>query len=226
MKRSRIAQNGVYRIRNLINSKIYIGSAACQDGFRGRWYRHRRRLSTKSHANPKLQNAWNKHGADAFVFEVLLYCSPQDCLIYEQTALDYYKPEYNICLVADSTLGRKHTTEAKCKMSEWQKGERGYWYGKRLSEETRRKISHSNKGKVFSQEHREKIGRSSSIRNRGANHPHAKLDDNKILQIRKQLGDGVKMSELADRYNVSISTIKDIKHYRSWRHLLPIGIKL
>ena len=42
--------------------------------------------------------------------------------------------------------GKQHTKETKQKMSEAQKGEKGYWYGKNISEETKRKIGEANKG--------------------------------------------------------------------------------
>lgn len=43
--------------------------------------------------------------------------------------------------------GKSHTEETKRKMSEAQKGEKGYWYGKHLSQETKNKISKAAKGK-------------------------------------------------------------------------------
>ena len=42
--------------------------------------------------------------------------------------------------------GKQHTEETKQKMSEAQKGEKGYWYGKNISEETKRKIGEANRG--------------------------------------------------------------------------------
>lgn len=43
--------------------------------------------------------------------------------------------------------GHNHTEETKRKMSEAQRGEKGYWYGKHLSQETKDKISKAAKGK-------------------------------------------------------------------------------
>lgn len=42
--------------------------------------------------------------------------------------------------------GKHHSEETKQKMSNSQKGEKGYWYGKTMSETTRKKISESKKG--------------------------------------------------------------------------------
>jgi len=59
--------------------------------------------------------------------------------------------------------GRKHTDESRRKMSEARKGKKNPMYGKRLSEEHRRKIGRKGKlnknyGKRLSKEHRKNIG--------------------------------------------------------------------
>ena len=43
--------------------------------------------------------------------------------------------------------GKKHTNESRKMMSESRKGENAYWYGKRLPEDMREKISQAKKGK-------------------------------------------------------------------------------
>jgi len=52
--------------------------------------------------------------------------------------------------------GKKHSEESKKKMSLSRLGEKNYAYGKHFSEEHRRKIGESNKGKFVSKETREK----------------------------------------------------------------------
>lgn len=42
--------------------------------------------------------------------------------------------------------GKHHTEESKKRMSEAHKREKGYWYGKELSEKTKEKIGNKNKG--------------------------------------------------------------------------------
>ena len=97
-------KNGVYQIRNRANGKRYIGSAAEYRGMPQRWSVHRSALNSNRHYARHLQHAWNKYGEGSFVFEVLLYCDPGDCLTYEQIALDHYQPEYNTLKVAGSRL--------------------------------------------------------------------------------------------------------------------------
>lgn len=66
-------RSGIYRIRNLINEKIYIGSA---DNLDRRKNEHWKELRDQSHCNPHLQASWNKHGEISFTFEVVEECLP------------------------------------------------------------------------------------------------------------------------------------------------------
>lgn len=61
-------KGGVYKITNIKNGKIYIGSAK---RFRERASGHTSSLRKNKHQNKHLQASWNKHGKDAFLFEVL-----------------------------------------------------------------------------------------------------------------------------------------------------------
>ena len=60
---------GIYKIENLINGKIYIGSASIN--FIIRWNSHKNELKNNKHPNIHLQNAWNLYGEENFVFEVI-----------------------------------------------------------------------------------------------------------------------------------------------------------
>ena len=59
---------GVYQIRNTINGMVYIGSSM---DISTRWREHKYDLRMNNHRNQHLQNAYNKYGKDAFVYEVL-----------------------------------------------------------------------------------------------------------------------------------------------------------
>lgn len=58
----------VYKIINIKNSKVYIGSSV---DIRNRWNAHIRLLNKNKHHSYKLQGAWNKHGKDSFIFEII-----------------------------------------------------------------------------------------------------------------------------------------------------------
>lgn len=113
--------------------------------------------------------AFNKHGEDAFTFEVLEHVGNTVQLIpREQYHLDTLKPEYNIAPIAGSRLGcypsretcnkmsKAWTPERRERLSVAMRGKRNPSYGG-LSIEHRRKLSIVNKGKHLSEQHKQKL---------------------------------------------------------------------
>jgi group I intron endonuclease len=131
----------IYQIVNTTNGRIYIGSAV---NMYNRYHRHVCVLNKGQHSNRFLQNDWNKCGQDNFYFEVIEYTPIENLLDQEQQYLDaLYDNQtncYNLCPTAGNWFGRKHSDEAKQKMSAFQKG-------KIVSAETCKKMSESKKGK-------------------------------------------------------------------------------
>lgn len=146
--------SGIYRITCTITGKLYIGSTV---NLHYRRYQHFWYLRCDKHDNTHLQRAWNKHGEDAFIFEVLELVLIPFLIEREQYWLDKLKPfgkkGFNIARVAGSTLGRAVSPETREKLRKAQ-------LGKKQSEETRRKNSESSKGKKHSAETLEKMSRS------------------------------------------------------------------
>lgn len=103
--------SGIYVIRNIINNKIYIGSSV---NITKRWNTHKRSLRNNTHHSIILQRAYNKYGIDNFSYEIIENINNKDILISrEQIWLDFFKPEYNICITAGSNLGRKFSSYKK-----------------------------------------------------------------------------------------------------------------
>jgi group I intron endonuclease len=143
----------IYIIENLINHKVYIGSAL---NFRCRRNVHISKLNRKQHPNVHLQSAWNKYGVERFVFWIIeTVLDKSKLIIREQFYLDLFQGYkyglYNKCLKAGSSLGVKHSTQYCEKLSEAHKGHKH-------SDETRKKIGEENKGKTMSVEAKRKIG--------------------------------------------------------------------
>jgi group I intron endonuclease len=105
---------GIYEIRNSLNGKRYVGSAKSVGQ---RWNEHRKGLRRGTHHSKHLQASWNLYGSEAFQFRVLVWCSEQNLLLYEQLAMDALLPEYNVARVAGNTLGTKRTAESRAKIS-------------------------------------------------------------------------------------------------------------
>ena len=165
---------GIYQITNLHNGKAYVGSAV---SFRKRWKEHLRQLTNGNHHSTVMQRAWNKYGEAAFEFKKLLVCSKADLIWFEQRAIDALKPAYNICKVAGSVLGYRHTPEAKAAAAQRatgnthrrgrkepeevceriSAGRKGKGVGRVFSEETKAKIAAAHLGKTISEERKEHL---------------------------------------------------------------------
>ena len=142
----KLNNSGIYTITSPSGGQ-YIGSAV---NIRLRWHTHKIALRKGTHRNPKLQNAWNKHGEENIEFAIYELCGSLDLLIYEQRAIDKLKPRYNICKVAGNTLGLKWSEESKKRQSE-------RLYGSKHTDETRAKMSASHTGKTCSEETKIKV---------------------------------------------------------------------
>lgn len=104
--------SGVYTITNRINNKKYIGSSV---DLLNRLKAH----SRKYQSNPHLHNSIAKYGVENFYVTIVAINLPFDLLIpMEQYHIDRYNFEnelYNICQIADTTYGIKHTEESLMK---------------------------------------------------------------------------------------------------------------
>lgn len=143
--------SGIYIIVNIINNKFYIGSTI---NLKRRFYNHKSSLKYNKHENARLQHAWNKYGSENFSFQILENVDDKTKLIErEQFFIDAskcYKREigYNILPKAGSSLGFRPTNETRIKLSIARKN---------MTDETKRKISESQKGKFVSEETRYKM---------------------------------------------------------------------
>ncbi len=150
-------KSGIYIIKNLINGKIYIGSAVNLDR---RLKYHCWALRRGVHRNIHLQRAWDKDGKAAFVFEEYLACEREKLIFFEQLTIDAFivrygrENIYNISPTAGSTMGRICSEETKRKIGLKSKGR---WTGKHHTEETKRRMSIAQKGRIITPEARRKL---------------------------------------------------------------------
>ncbi len=113
--RDNIRKSGIYRWVNLVNGETYIGSAVdlterLRDYLSPRWLEK----EVLKH-NSIIYRALLKYGYDKFRLEILEYCDRSLTIEREQYYIDKYKPTYNICKIAGSSLGRitRNTTKLK-----------------------------------------------------------------------------------------------------------------
>lgn len=160
-------KSGIYKIQSKCKpDRIYIGSAI---NIEGRKRAHFSRLKHGYHHSIKLQRHYDKYGYEDLEFSIITICKKDELIKLEQVHLDEINPYFNICKIAGSTLGRKHTEEHKEKLraifanKEYTQEDRlkfSSFLGKNHSEETKKKISDGNKGKIVSKESKEKMRKS------------------------------------------------------------------
>jgi len=78
-------QSGIYYIRCVVTDIQYIGQSKRMSS---RATAHHKELRENRHSNPKLQNAWNKYGADMFEFGIIETCDVSQLNEREQYYFD------------------------------------------------------------------------------------------------------------------------------------------
>lgn len=143
----------IYKITNTINGKCYIGQTVDP---RTRIKKYR---TIKCTEQPKIYRALKKYGSESFIFEIFDNASDADTLNFlEETYIlcfDSIKNGYNCKPGGGNRV--KHTIETRRKMSLSHK-KRGEIYGwRKLTEETKRKLSELKKGIPLSEETKQKM---------------------------------------------------------------------
>ena len=161
-------KSGIYCIENLTNNKKYIGQSV---NIFSRWYHHKNELNNNVHFNDYLQKSWNKYGEDNFRFYVLEFCNIDQLDTLEVYYIDLYETlnrdkGYN--LTSGGSKHKKYSDEVRMKISNALKGhdvsiesrikisknhadisgEKNGMYGKRHTEEAKRKVGQANAGRM------------------------------------------------------------------------------
>lgn len=177
---------GVYQIINTLTGKRYIGASSYNIGYRIK--RHLTDLREGKHNNIFLLGAWKAYGESAFQTQVLekLDCenlSTEDRKLLVIDREQFYISNtdvtllYNLCRKkSNSRLGVKMRTKAKVAISNKIKGRPtseetkeklkqrnlGQGLGRKLSYETRTKMSASRKGRKLTETHRMAVSKGRS----------------------------------------------------------------
>jgi group I intron endonuclease len=183
----------IYKITNEIDGKFYIGSTS---NLIKRYYTHINHIRTGKNSCVKLIRAVNKHGEDNFKFEIVCECPTHEVLKTEQEYIDSLKPHYNVAKIAGSNLGIKRTEEVKLKKSVSQKEN---W-----------------KDEDYRTKHLDNLSKNWKV---GSSHKMAKLTDEQVVEIKKQLASGLLPKQVADKLELSYHSIKDIHRGKTWKHI-------
>ena len=155
---------GIYRITNINTGKVYIGSSA---NLKHRLYCHKWELKKNKHHSFLLQRSWNKHGEEAFAFEVIEHCERDKLPEREQHWMDFYLCSnplmgYNRSPTAGTTAGCVKTPETREKIAAskrgrtpWNKGLKG---AQKWAEDDPRRKNPPAKGRKRTTEEKKAIG--------------------------------------------------------------------
>lgn len=109
-------KSGIYCWTNHNNGKCYVGSSGNLGERFYRYYKIDFLMATLKRSRSKIYSSILKNGYSKFKLDILEYCNKEDLIKREQYYIDLLIPEYNILSSASSSIGLKHTEEAKKKM--------------------------------------------------------------------------------------------------------------
>lgn len=230
--------SGIYSISFQGSNRVYIGSSK---NLRKRKTSHLSELRRGVHANTFLQNAFIKYSESSFIFthlEIIDVYEKSYVLSREQFYIDSLKATdrsfgYNMARIAGSNEGTGNSQEEKRKAhSIFMKGkafakgskrspEHLEWQrisstGRKVSEDTKLKISLINKGKVVPEERRQRISetlKGSKLKESTKDiirKKHAVYSEEQIREIRVSREKGMSAAELAGLFKCTPTTISRI----------------
>lgn len=141
--------SGIYKILNIETGDFYIGSS--KDIHRRKRH-HKNGLRRNIHHNTHLQNAWNKYTEQSFLFETMELVDITQLEEREQYYINTLNPKYNLSREVGIVNRGPKSEEHKKKISESEKG-------KIVSEETRKKISEAAKRQFANPQQRQRLAR-------------------------------------------------------------------
>ncbi len=170
------------------NGKFYIGSSCV---IKKRTRIHECELESGRHKNGRLQKAYNKY--KLMEKKTLLVCSRDELKFYEQLIIDGLKPPLNI---SRNAYRPEMTPEVCAKIAEAARG-------RLVSDETRRKMSQSRKGRKLSDELKARLSALAQGRKNST-------------ETREKMSQAKKGKKLSEAHRAARSDIQ-IKKWAKWR---------
>lgn len=188
----------IYLVFNKITQKYYVGQTS--QGYLVRWTQHVWEAGTGKGHCKLLYASMNKHGVENFGVSVLSTAETSE----EATNLERLwiillnsrdkKYGYNISEGGPGATGYRHSPESKAKIGSKHRG-------KLVSQETREKLRLAASAHKHAPEAKAKL---SALRGEKANHFDASVSTDDILRLR---GEGQSIQQIADTLGTSISLV-------------------
>jgi group I intron endonuclease len=205
---------GIYKLRNTINNKIYIGKG------NNLKYRIAMYFNKNENKSRPIINAIQKYGFNNFEIEILhwydekmvdinMLLALETAFILEYDCLIKNGNGYNVCLVGNDSTGRKLSPETRMKMSK-----NSARKNKPILENTRIALILSNKNRIWKES--TKIDR--SIKSMGHNNPKFDHTIYKFLNLKtNEIFEGFAY-DFRKKYNFPHNCIYIMKRgkYKNW----------
>lgn len=234
--------SGVYKIKNIIDNRVYIGIAS---NMYKRYSGHKYMLTKGNHYNIKLQNFVNKYGINKLIFEIVLVVTNKTILVDKEIEFikqfNSIKEGFNIIEDSrkmahiDYKLSQKISSQKRKGMplsKEWKehiseakkleyKINGHHLKGTKWSEDRRNKMIDENGLKHITKESRIK----SSISNKGISRNKKNkiynrlLKDDVIKNIKLDILNKMKRKDIINKYFISIDQYKGIKTNRYYKDI-------
>ena len=214
----------IYKIKNLVNQKEYVGCTIST--LKKRFEEHIFRC-TKSDSNTKLCNSVRKYGSDKFMIELIEECELSS--IYERekfyiNEMKTFDSGLNSTIGGEGCLGYKHSKEIREKISKTLKEGKSHKnktyemiYGELSGE--KKKIRQDSVKKSW--ENMTEDDRNKRIDNiRKATQKNSKYSVELIKEVKDKLNKGIKVPQLVKDYpNMTSYILYDIKNNRRWKNI-------
>lgn len=207
--------SGIYKLYFEDSCKFYIGSSK---NISKRFNEHKNRIIQNKHSNKYLQNLCLKLGVDKLKYKILANCPSEYLLKMEQWFINNLKPELNLAEIvgrppANRKRGYKMSEKAKQNISKARTGQKIDRSNYVHSEETLNKISQSLKGRIITEEWKQKMREAKA---KGGK--YSKLTVEQVKEI-KSLVRTKTDKEISQLFNCSRATVNQIKNNKIWKEV-------
>lgn len=203
----------IYKLYFDNDSRFYIGST---NDLQERLQAHTRAVNKQKHFNRYFQRLCLKLGIENLKYEILAKCPQEYLLKMEQWFIDKLKPELNLAEVVgrppiNRRRGYKMSEEVKQNISKAKTGKKVDRSNYTHSEETLQKISNSLKGRVITDEWKQRMKEAKA--NGGK---YSKLTIEQVKEIKSLVGNKTD-KEIAELFSCSRATVNQIKNNKIWK---------
>ncbi len=227
---------GIYRIKNELNGKVYIGQSK---RIFGRWNEHLRSsfpekwaVETKRDQDLPLHRSIRKYGIENFSFAILEICSPEKLNDKEKEYIKKYESDlcdkgYNLASGGQDSFALAGERHSQAKLTQHQVDEIIDMLSQGIPlEEISQKFKVSkpavcniNTGKNWHSDDRQyPIHKYEPLKGEQAG--QARLTDEQVMAIRNDFADGdLTLQQIADKHGIQYGNTVSICYGYSWTHL-------